>query len=131
MIDGLPRLTAADYAGALMQKSLVWDKARTFFERYDLLLTPTMPTVAWEAGKPAPAHIAGRPIADFGYTPFTFPFNLTGQPAATVPCGFSSDGLPIGLQIVGRRLDDVTVLRACAAFEAVRPWAGTRPQIGA
>jgi len=131
MIDGLPRLTAADYAGALMQKALVWDKARTFFERYDLLLTPTMPTVAWEAGKPAPAQIAGTPIADFGYTPFTFPFNLTGQPAATVPCGFSSDGLPIGLQIIGRRLDDATVLRACAAFEAARPWAGTRPQIGA
>lgn len=131
MIDGLPRLTAADYAGALMQKTLVWDKARTFFQRYDLLLTPTMPTVAWEAGKPAPAQIAGRPIAEFGYTPFTFPFNLTGQPAATVPCGFSSDGLPIGLQIIGRRLDDATVLRACAAFEAARPWTETRPRMDA
>jgi len=131
MIDGLPRLTAADYAGALMQKSLVWDKARTFFERYDVLLTPTMPTVAWEAGQPAPARIAGRSIADFDYTPFTFPFNLTGQPAATVPCGFSSDGLPIGLQIVGRRLDDATVLRVCAAFEAARPWTGKRPALTA
>jgi aspartyl-tRNA(Asn)/glutamyl-tRNA(Gln) amidotransferase subunit A len=90
-----------------------------------------MATVAWEAGKPAPAQIAGRPIVDFGYTPFTFPFNLTGQPAATVPCGFSSDGLPIGLQIVGRRLDDATVLRAAAAFEAARPWAAKRPPIGA
>jgi aspartyl-tRNA(Asn)/glutamyl-tRNA(Gln) amidotransferase subunit A len=129
MIEGLPRLTAMDYAGAMTQKALVWDKARTFFQRYDLLLTPTMATVAWEAGKPAPAHIAGRPIADFGYTPFTFPFNLTGQPAATVPCGFSSDGLPIGLQIIGRRLDDATVLRACAAFEAAKPWAGTVVQV--
>jgi aspartyl-tRNA(Asn)/glutamyl-tRNA(Gln) amidotransferase subunit A len=131
MVEGLPRLTAADYAGALLQKAMVWDKARAFFQRYDLLLTPTMATVAWEAGKPAPAQIAGRPIVDFGYTPFTFPFNLTGQPAATVPCGFSSDGLPIGLQIVGRRLDDATVLRAAAAFEAARPWAAKRPPIGA
>ncbi len=129
LIEGLPRLTAADYAGALMQKAHVWDKARKFFTRYDLLLTPTMPTVAWEAGRPAPTHIAGRPVADFGYTPFTFPFNLTGQPAATVPCGFSSDGLPIGLQIAGRRLDDATVLRACAAFEAARPWAEHRPAL--
>lgn len=130
MIEGLPRLTGADYAGALMQKAMVWDKARAFFQRYDLLLTPTMPVVAWEAGEPAPAQIAGRSIANFEYTPFTFPFNLTGQPAATVPGGFSADGLPIGLQIVGRRLDDATVLRACAAFEAARPWAGTRPQVG-
>jgi aspartyl-tRNA(Asn)/glutamyl-tRNA(Gln) amidotransferase subunit A len=114
-----------------MQKALVWDRTRAFFRRYDLLLTPTMPTVAWDAGKPAPSQIAGRPIDAFGYTPFTFPFNLTGQPAATVPCGFSSDGLPIGLQIVGRRLDDATVLRAAAAFEAARPWADARPQVGA
>jgi len=54
-------------------------------------------------------------------------FNLTGQPAATVPCGLTSDGLPIGLQIVGRRFDEATVLRASAAFEAIRPWAQTRP----
>ena len=55
------------------------------------------------------------------------PFNLTGQPAASVPCGFTKDGLPIGLQIVGRRFDDVTVLRASAAFETARPWMARRP----
>jgi aspartyl-tRNA(Asn)/glutamyl-tRNA(Gln) amidotransferase subunit A len=58
---------------------------------------------------------------------FTFPFNLTGQPAASVPCGFTKAGLPIGLQVVGRRFDDVSVLRACALFEAARPWAPRRP----
>jgi aspartyl-tRNA(Asn)/glutamyl-tRNA(Gln) amidotransferase subunit A len=57
-------------------------------------------------------------------------FNLTGQPAATVPCGFTSDGLPIGLQIVGRRFDEAMVLRASAAFEAARPWAQKRPPLG-
>ena len=61
---------------------------------------------------------------------FTFIFNMTGQPTATVPCGFTKAGLPIGLQIIGRRFDDVTVLRASAAFEAARPWAQQRPGIG-
>jgi Asp-tRNA(Asn)/Glu-tRNA(Gln) amidotransferase A subunit family amidase len=60
---------------------------------------------------------------------FTYPFNLTGHPAATVPCGFTKDGLPIGLQIVGRRLGDATVLRAAAAYEAAAPWADRRPPL--
>ena len=57
----------------------------------------------------------------------TRPFNMTGNPAASVPCGFSAEGLPIGMQIVGRRGDEATVLRASAAFEAARPWAQHRP----
>jgi aspartyl-tRNA(Asn)/glutamyl-tRNA(Gln) amidotransferase subunit A len=65
----------------------------------------------------------------YGWLPYTYPFNLTGQPAASVPCGFTHDGLPIGLQIVGRRFDDVTVLRAAAAFERERPWANARPAL--
>ena len=75
-------------------------------------------------------EIAGRAVPPYGWTPFTWPFNLTGQPAASVPCGFTRDGLPIGLQIVGRRYADVTVLRACAAFERARPWADKRPPVG-
>jgi aspartyl-tRNA(Asn)/glutamyl-tRNA(Gln) amidotransferase subunit A len=60
---------------------------------------------------------------------FTFPFNLTGQPAASVPCGFTTDGLPVGLQIVGRWHADSLVLRAAAGFEAVQPWARARPPL--
>ncbi|MEE8372765.1 MAG: amidase family protein, partial [Dehalococcoidia bacterium] len=59
----------------------------------------------------------------------TCPFNLTGQPAASVPAGWTDDGLPVGLQIVGRRYDEVTVLRAAAAFEEACPWAGRRPPV--
>jgi aspartyl-tRNA(Asn)/glutamyl-tRNA(Gln) amidotransferase subunit A len=66
-------------------------------------------------------------VTSYGWIPYTYPFNLTGQPAASVPCGFTRDGLPIGLQIVGRRFDDVSVLRAAAAFERERPWSNARP----
>jgi aspartyl-tRNA(Asn)/glutamyl-tRNA(Gln) amidotransferase subunit A len=67
----------------------------------------------------------------FDRLPFTIPFNLTGQPAATVPCGFTSEGLPVGLQIVGRWHADSTVLRAAACLEAAQPWAHHRPRLGA
>ena len=63
------------------------------------------------------------------WSPFTYPFNLSHQPAATVPAGFSKEGLPIGLQIVGRRFADTTVLQAAAAYEKARPWAAHRPKL--
>ena len=72
-------------------------------------------------------EIDGKSVGRDAGSVFTFPFNLTGQPAASVPCGFTKAGLPIGLQVVGRRFDDVSVLRACALFEAARPWAPRRP----
>ena len=64
----------------------------------------------------------GSEVDGFYWLSFTFPFNFTGQPAATVPAGFTDDGLPVGMQIVGRRMDDALVLRASAAFEAAAPW---------
>ena len=101
---------------------------RKFFARYDLLLTPTMPIVAFEIGNP-PSTIDGQKISLAGWTPFTYPFNLTGQPAASVPAGFTPDGLPVGLQIVGRRHADRAVLAAAAAYEAARPWSAQRPAL--
>jgi aspartyl-tRNA(Asn)/glutamyl-tRNA(Gln) amidotransferase subunit A len=65
--------------------------------------------------------VAGRPASYLGWTAFTYPFNLTGQPAISLPCGLV-DGLPVGLQIVGRRLDDALVLRAARLFEEARPF---------
>ena len=65
----------------------------------------------------------------FDWTPFSYPFNLSGNPAASVPAGFTDAGLPVGLQIVGRRCEDLTVLQASAAFEQARPWADKRPAI--
>ena len=113
-----------DYLSAMRDRDRVRSLMSQFHQRYDLLLTPSLPLTAFEAGVDAPADPHGESWAN--WTPFTFPFNLTGQPAASVPCGFSG-GLPVGLQIVGRRLADLGVLRAAAAFEKARPWADKRP----
>jgi aspartyl-tRNA(Asn)/glutamyl-tRNA(Gln) amidotransferase subunit A len=104
-----------------------WQHPRAFFERYDLLLTPTVACPPFAIGLDHPGEVAGKTVAPYGWLPYTYPFNLTGQPAASVPCGFTREGLPIGLQIVGRRFDDATVLRAAAAFERARPWTNARP----
>jgi Asp-tRNA(Asn)/Glu-tRNA(Gln) amidotransferase A subunit family amidase len=133
MIDTARRVSAIDHTKALLQRTVFYNQARQFFESCDLLLTPQMPVGAWPA-EPAwpqgPRAIDGRPTSSmFDRLPFTYPFNLTGQPAATVPCGFTSEGLPVGLQIVGRWHADALVLRAAACFEAIQPWAAKRPPL--
>jgi len=117
------------YVQAWFDRLAWWSHPRTLFETYDLLLTPTIACPPFGVGLDNPTEIAGKPVEAYAWIPFTYPFNMTGQPAASVPCGFTKDGLPIGLQIVGRRFDDVTVLRACAAFERARPWAHHRPAL--
>ena len=123
------QLSGAEVAIAYARRNDYYHAWRQFMERYDLLLTPTLPVTAFTAGDDYPGQINGQPTTYLSWTAFTYPFNITGQPAATVPCGFASDGLPVGLQIVGRWRDDVTVLRASAAFEALAPWADKRPPL--
>src|SRR5438270_278603 len=105
-------------ARALLARSVFYTAVRAFFGTYDLLLTPQMPVAAWsvEPGPDEGLHeINGQPAPTmFDRLPFTYPFNLTGHPAASVPCGFTREGLPVGLQIVGRWHADVQVLRAAA-----------------
>ncbi|MBI2218823.1 MAG: amidase [Candidatus Rokubacteria bacterium] len=117
------------YLQAWFDRLAWWQHPRAFFEKYELLLTPTIACPPFAVGLDNPPEIAGRAVPPYGWIPFTYPFNLTGQPAASVPCGFTKSGLPIGLQIVGRRFDDATVLRASAAFERARPWADRRPPL--
>jgi aspartyl-tRNA(Asn)/glutamyl-tRNA(Gln) amidotransferase subunit A len=89
--------------------------------KYDALLTPTMPDTAFEAGKlqPDDPDNKGKWV---NWTPFSYPFNLTQQPAASVPCGFTKAGLPVGLHVVGRMFEDHKVLRICAAYENTVDW---------
>jgi aspartyl-tRNA(Asn)/glutamyl-tRNA(Gln) amidotransferase subunit A len=126
------KLTAIELQSALVKRTENYHRWRRFFEdgNWDLLVTPQLPVTAFPAGDNQPAAIDGREVTYLSWTAFTYPFNITGQPAATVPCGFASDGLPVCLQFVGRWRDDATVLRASAAFEAAFPWADRRPPVG-
>jgi Asp-tRNA(Asn)/Glu-tRNA(Gln) amidotransferase A subunit family amidase len=135
MIANARGVSAIEHARAHLQRSVLYGQARQFFEAWDLLLTPQMPVGAWAADPgpgphQGPTEIGGRATPSmFDRLWFTFPFNLTGQPAATVPCGFTAEGLPVGLQIVGRWHADALVLRAAACFEAIQPWASRRPPL--
>lgn len=93
-----------------------------FFNAFDLLLTPTMPTEAFAAKGPPPEQIDGHPISLLEAVAFTYPFNLSGHPAATVRAGLTLNGLPVGLQIIGPRYRDDLVLQAAYAYERIRPW---------
>ena len=92
---------------------------RRFMERFDLLLTPSVAVPAFEA-RPA-GHTPMTPESMLGWTPFSYPFNLTQQPACTIPCGLTTEGLPIGLQFVGPMFADPLVLRAARAWEQLHP----------
>jgi aspartyl-tRNA(Asn)/glutamyl-tRNA(Gln) amidotransferase subunit A len=111
--------TAIDYVAAHQVAAELKVTMAKFHEAYDALMLPTMPITALEAGVDIPRGSAMKDWSD--WSPFTYPFNLTGQPAVSVPCGFDDGGLPIGLQFVGRRFDDVTVLRLAAAYQRAFP----------
>jgi aspartyl-tRNA(Asn)/glutamyl-tRNA(Gln) amidotransferase subunit A len=125
VVESAAALTGADVARAIAARTQAYERLRLFMADHDLLLTPTLPLTAFAAGADRPPD---GPTDLLAWTPFTYPFNLSGQPAATVPCGLTPDGLPVGLQIVGRPGADALVLRAAAAFERARPW--PRPPLG-
>ena len=102
-----------------------------WFNNWDLLLTPSVSVTAFPANCLQPMHWPQDDWDWLMWAEFSYPFNFSHNPAASVPCGFTEDGLPVGLQIVGHRLDDLGVLRAAAAFERARPWAHKRPEIDA
>lgn len=122
-------LSLETYLDAVGERGAIGIAMRQFHARYDVLLTPTLPITAFEAGQLTPR---GEPAGEgqwVTWTPFSYPFNLTQQPAATVPCGFASDGLPAGLQIVGPMHDDTLVLRVAKAYEAACQWMEKKPQM--
>ena len=110
------KVTAAEILDAQMRRGALGTHMNLFHRDYDLLVTPTLAVAAFDVGQESP--VKGRWT---DWTPFTYPFNLTGQPAASIPCGYTRAGLPVGLQIVGPRFADALVLRAARAFETARP----------
>ncbi len=123
-------LTAAEIGHAERMRTALWQRARQFFDRFDLLLTPTTPIPPFPVETTHPTEINGKPMASYiQWVLLTYAFSVLGVPAMSVPCGFTRAGLPVGLQIVGRGRDEPSVFRAAAAFERARPWAAARPPL--
>ncbi|MDP8924478.1 MAG: amidase family protein, partial [Chloroflexota bacterium] len=123
-------LTGLEVARAWHEHSRLVERVAAFFREYDLLITPTTPTAAYLVDQMFPPVVAGTPIASaIDAMIVTYAITMTGLPAISVPAGWTEAGLPVGMQIVGRRHAEGAVLRAAAAFEAARPWADRRPPV--
>jgi aspartyl-tRNA(Asn)/glutamyl-tRNA(Gln) amidotransferase subunit A len=118
-------LSAVDALRALGQVMQIREKAVAAIQGYNFLLSPTSPITAYAADAPAPGNDPNRPFEHIG---FTAPFNMSEQPAASICAGYDAEGLPIGLQIVGHRFDDIGVLRMARAYEDLRPPLHSWPQ---
>ncbi len=117
----------ADYYRCVVDRYAFRERVRSFFDRYDLLLSPTLPVAGVDAGVTIPPGLPGRNLVT--WVCYTYPFNLTGQPAASIPAGFTAGGLPVGLQLVARGWREEDLFTAAAALESARPWAQRRPPL--
>jgi aspartyl-tRNA(Asn)/glutamyl-tRNA(Gln) amidotransferase subunit A len=125
--------SALDYRRDDVVRTEVLDALQDVFDKYDLLVCPTLAALPVDNAKDGntlgPADIQGQKVDRLLGWCLTYPFNFTGHPAASIPAGLSKDGLPVGLQIAGRRFADETVIAASAAFEQARPWAAAYRQL--
>jgi aspartyl-tRNA(Asn)/glutamyl-tRNA(Gln) amidotransferase subunit A len=129
LVEAGRRMTAVQVAQAATRRHALWAQLDRFFERHDLLVTPAVAVPPFLIGTPPPREIDGRAVGWRGWIAYTYPFNVTGVPAIVLPAGRTVAGLPIGLQLVGRRLDDARLLAAAAAFESAAPWADRWPSV--
>jgi len=121
-------LTARAIARSEALRSVLWHRVRAFMATRDLLVLPTVAVPPFPVDEPYPSEINGKPLDHYTqWFNLTYAITLTGLPAISIPCGFTRSGLPVGLQIVGRRRQEAAVLRAAAAFEAAAPWADHIP----
>jgi amidase len=121
-------LGVRDIARGEKLRTQLWQRVRAFMETHDLLILPTTAVPPFPVEQPYPTEINGKPLETYiQWAYLTYGITLTGLPVISVPCGFTRSGLPVGLQIVGRRRQEAAVLRAAAAFEAAAPWAARVP----
>jgi aspartyl-tRNA(Asn)/glutamyl-tRNA(Gln) amidotransferase subunit A len=118
-------MSALDYLDAVAERMALGSRMGRFHTRFDLLVTPTLPIPAFTAGREVPTSWPSPRWTS--WTPFSYPFNLTQQPAVSVPCGVTGGGLPVGLQIVGPRHADARVLAAAKAYQDATTWVDRRP----
>jgi len=117
-----------DIRNAKKERERISETISRYFKNYDILITPTLACPAFEIDKSFPKQIDGKEVNPGAWMPFTYPFNMSRHPAASIPCGWSSEGLPIGMQIVGKMNDELSVLQVSKAFEEIAPWQDKRPQ---
>lgn len=125
------KFTVKDLKWADLQRERIYQEICKHFKKFDILITPTLACPAFKLGTDWAHEIDGKDVSEdaLAWQPYTYPFNLSGHPAASIPCGWSKDGLPIGMQIVGKRLDDLSVLQVSQAFEEIAPWQDKRPNL--
>jgi aspartyl-tRNA(Asn)/glutamyl-tRNA(Gln) amidotransferase subunit A len=120
-------------ARAYVQRTRIYRQVQSWFDRFDVIAMPTLTRTALpiEQRLFEPIEIEGRPVDTVrrAWFPYTHPFNISGNPAVTLPAGLHSDGLPVAIQLVGRRGEDAKLLRVAALFEQALPWDATRPSI--
>ena len=123
-------LSAREIAGGELLRTRQWQRVREFLAGRDVLITPTAAVPAFPIEHPHVMEVNGRPVGKgMARSLLTYAFSVLGLPAISIPCGFTKSGLPVGLQIVGKRRGEAAVLRAAAAFEAARPWADRIPPV--
>jgi aspartyl-tRNA(Asn)/glutamyl-tRNA(Gln) amidotransferase subunit A len=130
LIEAAGDLALENHLRTLQARARFCRKVWESFEDFDILLTPMLPITAFTAEDDGPTEMDLAPAIPWArWTPFSYPFNITGQPAASVPCGWTSSGMPVGLQVVGQRFDDLSVLRFCAMWEKSFNWTRRRPPV--
>lgn len=123
------RFPASSLPDSMRARSEFYQLIYETFRDYDILLTPSTAVPAFDSRKPYPSQINGIDVSPTAWQAFTFPFNFTGHPAATIPCGWTRGNLPIGLQIVGKRFQEPLILQVSKTFEEVAPWQDKRPRL--
>jgi aspartyl-tRNA(Asn)/glutamyl-tRNA(Gln) amidotransferase subunit A len=127
MVEQALTMDAEAYGRAVQMRYVFREKLRKFFGEYDLLLSPSLPVAGVDVGVSIPPRFADRNLVT--WVSYTYPFNLTGQPAASIPAGFTRGGLPVGLQLVAGAYREEDLFAAAAAFETARPWAQLAPRL--
>jgi len=112
------------------RKMELWGALKRVFQNYDFLVTPTVTVPPFELGNIGVPEIDGKAVSPLAWMPFTYLFNFTGQPAASLPAGFTKRGLPVGMQVVGRHFKEAEVLRIAKVYQDVNPWQDRKPPIG-
>ncbi|MHA1147426.1 MAG: amidase [Promethearchaeota archaeon] len=129
MIEAGLGYSAIDYKQAEDIREKLYESFHQLFKKYDILITPSTGVPAITTEERFPSKIGGKSVTPVEWFSFSFPFNLTGLPAASIPCGWSSENLPIGMQIIGRKQDEKTVLQVAKAFEEIAPWQNRKPKL--